>query len=142
RCRARATVRQHPSSAPSGARQHSVADKGIGFPFMAKGRHRTVAWDKAHVIAQRPQALGDGRQQLLVIAARKIGAADRAAEQYIPHKRHLYSGMEEHDVPGCMPGAMSHPEGRLSYLHLVALREVAIRDAGLARPAKLAAILR
>mgnify|MGYP006345466387 CR=1 FL=1 len=50
---------------------------------------RSVAGDEGHVIAERPQLLRDGIEQLLVIAAREIGATNRSLKQHIAHNRKL-----------------------------------------------------
>src|SRR6185503_9444779 len=53
-----------------------VCDEGVGAAFLAEGRGRAVARHESDIVAQWPELAGDGVDQLLVVAARKIGAAD------------------------------------------------------------------
>lgn len=59
---------------------------------------------KADVITQREQLFSDRVNQLLVIAHREIGPADRACEDHIPYPRQLSFAVQKHHVPGRMPG--------------------------------------
>ena len=47
-------------------------------PLFAERRHRTVARNKGHVVAQRQQLVLNGGDQLIVVAAREIAAPDAA----------------------------------------------------------------
>src|SRR4051794_21945188 len=53
-----------------------VGDEGIGPPLLAEARHRAVPGHEADVVAQRPEPGGDRLDQLAMIAAREVGAAD------------------------------------------------------------------
>src|ERR1700726_3189956 len=64
----------------SPVRQDGVGDEGVGLPLLAETRHGPVARHEPHVVAQWPQLGGDGLDQVGVIAARKVGAPDRALE--------------------------------------------------------------
>src|SRR4051812_4341562 len=66
----------------SGGGQNRVSDEGVGAPFVAESGHWAVAGDEVGVVAHRPEPGGDRADQLLLVAVRKIPAADRALEQY------------------------------------------------------------
>ena len=63
-----------------------VADKGVGQALLAKAALGAMAGDEDGVVAHRPQALGDAVDQLLVVALRKIRAANAAGKQHIADK--------------------------------------------------------
>src|SRR6185503_11438172 len=65
----------------SGGRQRRVPDERIRCSLVAEGRHRAVAGDEGRLVAHRPQPLGDGGDQLLLVAVRKVPPPDRALEQ-------------------------------------------------------------
>lgn len=50
---------------------------------------RAVAGDEGYVIAKRPKLLCDRIDQVLMITAREIGAADAALKDYIADNRQL-----------------------------------------------------
>jgi hypothetical protein len=48
-----------------------------------------VSWNKHRVVPHWPQALGDAVNQVLVIAAWEISAANAASKQYVSNKSAL-----------------------------------------------------
>ena len=87
-----------------GARQHAVGDEGVGPPLLAEGAHRAVAGDEMGVVAQWPQPGRDRVDQILVIAHREVGAADRALEQTSPTMASFEAGWWKTTWPGVWPG--------------------------------------
>src|SRR6516164_11776104 len=103
-----------------------AGDEGIGPPFMADGRSRTVAADEADIVAERQQLFGDRPDQGLVIAAGQIGAADRAVEQDIADMGEAHLLVEEHDAAWRVSGTVQYVESQFADRDLVALIEPAI----------------
>ena len=66
-----------------------LADKRIVAAFVADVRPRAVAGDELDIVAERPEALADGADQGGVVAAREVGAADRALEQHVADDRQM-----------------------------------------------------
>ena len=56
-----------------------------------------MAGNEGHIVAQRPELLGDRVDQVLVVAHRKIGAPDAALEEHVAHHGELARAVEEHD---------------------------------------------
>ena len=83
--------------------------------------------NEGHVVAQGPELLGNRIDQILMIAARKIGATDRSLKQDIAH--HGQSGrlMIENHMTGRMAGTVDHVEDQFTHRHLIAIFEPAIR---------------
>jgi hypothetical protein len=50
------------------------------------------------VVAEREEALADRGEQLRVVAAREVGAADRAREQHVADEGEARGRVHEHDV--------------------------------------------
>src|SRR5258706_12487111 len=79
------------SSGPDSARarltarplQHLVGDERIVLAFHAEGGNLIVPRNKGHVVAQRPELAGDRGDQILEVAAWKVGPPDGAPEQHI-----------------------------------------------------------
>src|SRR4029453_17836232 len=63
--------------------EQQIGNEGVGLALPTEGRRLAVAGHEGDVVAERPQPLADRAEQLLVIAARKIGAADRTPEQHV-----------------------------------------------------------
>ena len=109
-----------------GPRQHPVGDERVGAALLAEGAHRAVAGDEGGVVAQRPEPPGDRVDQVLMVAHREIGAADRALEQDVADDRELRGGMVEDDMAGRVAGAMIDVEGQLADRHLIAIDQPAV----------------
>ncbi len=98
---------------------------------------------EGHIIAKRPKPVGDGVDQRLVVAARKIGAADRALKQHVAHNGEPARCVKEDDVTGRMARAMTNLKGLLAKRHGIAVGKPAIGFEGLeARKAKAHTLLR
>ena len=82
---------------------------------------------KTHVVAKRKQLLTYRCQQRCVIAARKIGATNRALEQHITDKGELRVGLVKHYMAGRVARTMQHLETQAAHLHRVAVVEPLIR---------------
>ena len=71
------------------------------------------------------------RMQRRVVAAREVGAADRASEQHVADERDAArAALREHDVAGRVAGAVVHVERELADADRVALLEPAVRREG------------
>src|SRR3546814_3195983 len=71
---------------------------------------------KDGVVAQGPEFLSDRREELLVIAAREVGAADRALEQYVADDRELRWLVVKDDMPRRVPRTVDRSEEHTSEL--------------------------
>ena len=67
--------------------QSIIRHIGIRLALMPKIARRPVSRDKRHIIAQRPQFLRNRIDQILMIAAWEISAADAALEYHIADNR-------------------------------------------------------
>lgn len=45
-----------------------------------------MAWNELHLIAQRQESVADGGEQLLVVAAWEVSAANGTGKEHITHK--------------------------------------------------------
>ena len=88
---------------------------------------RAVPRQEGRVATKRPQLLRDRIEQLLVIAARKVGAADRSLEQHIADDRQLRRSMVKHHMTGRVAGAVDHVERQFAHRHRVAMLQPAVR---------------
>ena len=59
-------------------------------------------------MAHGPQTLSDAGDQIVVIALRKIGAANAARKQHIAHKSALDFGRIKHHMAGRVARAVAH----------------------------------
>src|SRR5271166_3749000 len=100
-------MRLSKSPVGSGAAKCEVGDVGVCLPLPAEGRHLAVAGHEADVVAQRPEPLRNGSDELGVVAAGKIRAPDRACEEHVAHQRQLCAGMKEHHVAWGMAGTVA-----------------------------------
>ena len=91
-----------------------------------------MAGDELGLIAQGPEPLGDGIEQLLMVAAGKICPPDRALEQHIADQRQMAGGMVEDNMAGCVARAMIDIEHQPPDCHLIALHQPAIGGEGFA----------
>ena len=97
RCRGGAALTDHrardlQSRAPAGG---AIGDERIGPAFLAEGRHRAVTRDEGHIVAEGQQSLADRSDEGFIVAARKIGSANRAGEQNIADQRQSRIGVKE-----------------------------------------------
>ena len=69
-----------------------------------------MARNKGDVIAQREELFPDTRDQLLVITAGEISAADRTLEEHISDPGDLLWLIEEYDMTRCVPRTVDHME--------------------------------
>ena len=83
---------------------------------------------EAHAVAEGPEIVDDRVDQLLMIALRKIGPPDRAAEQDIADKGELAGLMIDHDMARRVAGAVGDAEGLVAKGQRVAVLEIAGRD--------------
>ena len=91
---------------------------------------------------QREELLVNGIDELLVVAARKIGAADRTLEQHVADDQKLRGFVIEDHMPGRMSGAVKDVQFQLAHRHGIAVVEPAIRRKGTgARHAEALALL-
>ena len=79
--------RVHESHTPS--TQCIIRNKPVRLALMPKIARRAMPRNKRHIIAQWPQLLRDRIDQVLMIAAREIGAADAALEYHVADNRQL-----------------------------------------------------
>jgi hypothetical protein len=87
---------------------------GIAAPLAAEGGHRAVAGNEFDIVAQRPELAPDRIDQGLVVAARKIGAADAAGEQHVADQGQLRRRVEEHHMARRVAGGVQHLQGFLA----------------------------
>src|ERR1700674_1051968 len=108
--------------APSGLPQ-----KRVGCAFLADRAGRPVAADERDVVAQGENLFPDRAEQLRMVAARYVGAPDRAAEQHVADNGEALRGIEQGDAARRMARAVQDIEGQLADLYLIALVEPAFR---------------
>lgn len=94
-----------------------AAHIGIALAFTPKAAFWAVARDKNSVIAHRPQPLGDAVNELLVVALRKVRAANAARKQHIPHKNAVNLGRIKHHMTRGVAGCVAHGKGLIANLH-------------------------
>src|SRR6185369_7799582 len=115
-----------------------VGNERVRLPLLAEGRHRPVTRHEADVVAQRPEPRGDRLDQLGVVAAREVGAPDRALEKHVADLGEPRLAVEEDHMPGRVAGAVVDLELRLAEGNLIAVVEPAVgREAPRARHAPL-----
>ena len=108
-------------------RQNIIRDKGIGLALIAELAGRAVAGYEGHVVAQRPELLGDRIDQVLMIAARKVGATDRALKQDVADHRQLGRLMVKNHVTRRVAGAVNDVEHEIADRHLIAIDQPPVR---------------
>src|SRR5690606_21803338 len=99
----RGADRRRPGLAPR--RDRRVADEGIALTLAAEGAGGAVTRHERHLVAQWPELAGDRVEQVLVVAHREVGAADRAGEQHVADESEASRTVEEHHVAGRVAGA-------------------------------------
>ena len=88
--------------------------------FMPDGGGAGVAGDNERVVRQPEKFVADVFQQILMIAAREIGASDAFVEQYVARYQQLGGGAMEHDVPRRVPGDVQHVKREVAHAQRVA----------------------
>ena len=71
----------------------------IVFAFFAQTAGAAVAGEKCYIVAQWQNLLLDGADQMPMVAAAQIGAADGAFEQHIAHEGKALGFVEKHHRP-------------------------------------------
>ena len=87
----------------------------IALALAAKAALGAMAGDEHRCIAHGPQPLGDGGDQLLVVALGEIGAANAAGKQHIAHEGPADLRRMEHHMSRCVAGAVAHRERVLAW---------------------------
>ena len=85
-----------------------------------------MAGEDGGVVGQAEQALADAFAKLFVVAARKVGAPDAAAEERVAGEDPAFHlGVEAHAATG-MAGRANHLQGALPYLDDFAVFQVVV----------------
>src|SRR5262245_56892011 len=90
-----------------------LLQKRIGRPLLADRARGTVPANESNIVAERHELGLDRGDQGLMIAARNVAAADRAAEQHVADDRKALVGVEQHDTAGRMAGAVQDLERKI-----------------------------
>lgn len=83
--------------------------------------------NKLHIVAQRQQFGVDRRDQVAVIATRKIGTTNRAFEQHITDPRHTHAIMKKHHMTRRMAGAMQYLQTLRADLYFITVLQITRR---------------
>ena len=110
--------------------QHTVRHKRIILALGGEVAHRAVAGDEHGFAAQGPEFLGDGVNEVGVVAPRKVCPADGALEQHIADNRQLGGGVMKDNMARRMARTMDDIEYERADGHLVAVRQPAIGREG------------
>ncbi len=76
--------------------QHCLPQMRIALPFIAQITGAAVAGQECYIVAQGQDLILDGLDQVGVIAAAQIGAADGTFEQHITHEGKALGFVEKH----------------------------------------------
>ncbi len=87
-----------------------------------------MAGDERDVIPQREQLVADRTHQVCVVAAWKVGAADRSLEQHVSHPGQALALVQEYHVPRCMARTVEDLQGLFTHADRIPLFQPAIRD--------------
>ena len=79
-----------------------------------------MAGHELDVFAQGPELTGNGLDQLGMISAWKVGAADRSLEQHVAHLGEASLAIEKDNVARGVAGAVPDLEYRLAHLDRIA----------------------
>ena len=85
-----------------------------------------MAGHELHVIAERPEFVGYRADQVFVVAAREVCAADRALEQYVADEGDLCICVVDHDVARRVTRRVDDAELHAFQFQLVAIFEIAV----------------
>lgn len=103
------------------------AHKRITASLVTESRCGPVTGNKRDIIAQRKKLQANRVQQFLMVATRKVGAADRTAEQHIANQCKLSLGIIEDDMSGRMSRRMNNLQLGFTDHDPVALLQPAVR---------------
>lgn len=87
--------------------RHLILQKRVITAFLTQRRQRTMAGNKGHIIAQRQQLFLDSRNQLPMVAARKIAASHPAFENHVSGDQQSGGVIKKTTWPGVWPGQCS-----------------------------------
>ena len=82
---------------------------------------------ESHVVAERKQLVAYGSQQCCMVAARKIGAADRPLEQHIADESEPRLRLEKYHVTRGVAWAMNHLEAHAADIDRVSVTQPLVR---------------
>ena len=105
----------------------SAADEGVAAPLLTEGRHGAMTGDETHGVAEWKEPVTDRVEKLAMVAARKVGAPDRAAKEHVADLGQLRFGLMEDDVSGCVSGAMDDFQALIADRDPITVLEPAIR---------------
>lgn len=96
----RVAARPSETASRSQARQNSYqrpdrsgpSDIRVAHPFSPKAAFGAMPWNENGLVTHGPQTLNDAVDELLVVALRKVRAADAAGKQHIPTNARLICG--------------------------------------------------
>src|SRR5947207_8301046 len=95
------------------APRSTVLQKRVRPPFLADRRVRSVSWMNDRIVAEREEDRANRGDQRVVIAARQIGAADRAGKQRVADEellpRQAFFPDLETDAAGAMTRRVVRP---------------------------------
>ena len=89
-------------------REHRICNEGIGAAFLREIARLTMTGNEDGIAAERPQLARNRVDQVLMIAHREIGAADRSLENHIADNGELRRRMVEHDMARRVARAVAH----------------------------------
>src|SRR5438105_5015653 len=91
-----------------------LLQKRIACAFAPDRAGRAMAADNHDIVREREELVPNRAQQFAMIAARQIGAANRAREQHIAHDCQALYRINKYHVSRGMPRAMQHIECELA----------------------------
>ena len=95
--------------------------------LVAESGCRAMPGYETDIVAQREEFFTDRIEQVLVIAAGKVGTANGAAEQDIADDGKALVGGEKNHVPGSMARGVYHLQFMLAYPDRIAIFQPAVR---------------
>src|SRR3546814_9321432 len=81
---------------------------------------------KGRVAAKRPQLARNRIEQLLVVAARKVGAPDRSLKDHVADDRELRRRMMKHDMPRRVPRTVDDVDLKIAAGDRIAIDQPAV----------------
>ena len=111
--------------------RHLILQKRVITAFLTQRRQRTMAGNKGHIIAQRQQLFLDSRNQLPMVAARKIAASHPAFENHVSGDQQSGGVIKRPHGPA-YGRAVQHLQRHIPHIDHIAFIEPAIRTQRLA----------